>query len=66
MEQSPYMDPSLNGLDQEDPVLIEAIRERFLEFPPKKRRPIKLLRPPSGKLLRAQFGQPMEVDELYR
>ncbi len=66
LETSPYMDPSLVGLDQSDPRLAEAIRNRFLVFPPKQRRPPKLVKPLTANLLRAQFGQPMEVDELYR
>ena len=41
VELSPYIYPELNGLDAEDPVLIEALREKVLIFPPKKKRPIK-------------------------
>ncbi len=60
------MDASLLGLDQTDPKLVAAIRDRFLVFPASKRRLPTLVKPPTAKLLRAQFGQPMEVDELYR
>ena len=60
----PDIDESLNELDQEDPKLIDVIRQRYL-IPPPTDRPLTL--PITGDKLKlgGQFGQVEEVDKNY-
>ena len=67
LEVAGVIDRSLNSLDQSDPVLVEAIRTRFLVAPPA----TPTLNLTSNvrmnpNALKGQFGQPIEVDRLYR
>ena len=52
----------LNGLDQEDPVLIQALKDRVLIAPDKKS--INLTYSVSMKNLNGQFSQPKTVEEI--
>lgn len=58
--------PELNDLDQEDPVLIQALRERVLVKPPDPRVTPILYGKGSHKSLQGQFGQPIEVDKILK
>ena len=58
--------PELNDLDQEDPVLIQALRERILVRPPDPRVKPNLYGSGSAKSLQGQFGQPIEVDKILK
>ena len=49
--------PELLGLDQEDPALIKAIKERVLIRPPPKKAKLKLKSGMSWEKLKGQFGQ---------
>ena len=67
LEVAGVIDRSLNSLDQSDPVLVEAIRARFLVAPPAT--PTLNLTSnvrSNPNALKGQFGQPIEVDRLYR
>ncbi|TRY67264.1 hypothetical protein TCAL_15889, partial [Tigriopus californicus] len=59
------IDYSLNGLDQEDPILIQAIKDRFL-VPPDPKKKLKLQQKPKGAILYGQYGQPAEVDKIFK
>ena len=64
---NPDIDYSLNSLDQADPRLVQAIKDRFLLLnPPQKWKKLKLRNPATFKVLKGQFGQPIIVDELYK
>ncbi len=54
----------LNGLSQDDPKLIEAIKSKVL-IPPSGK-PLNLTERPTRKLLGAQYGQPFDVEEVLR
>ena len=58
--------PELNDLDQEDPVLIQALREKILVKPPDPRVNPILYGSGSAKSLQGQFGQPIEVDKILK
>ncbi len=60
------IDPSLNGLPQDDPELIRALQERFLVPPPEGNAPINFKGPLGPQVLGGQFGQPYRVDEIYK
>jgi hypothetical protein len=66
----PQIDDSLNGLAHDDPVLIEALRERFLIAPARtkkgKKAKISLKRPISSATLKGQYGQPFAVDDILK
>ena len=66
-EVAGVIDRSLNGLDQADSRLVEAVRKRFLVAPAADRKlNLSLGVMDNPNLLRGQFGQPIEVDKLYR
>lgn len=68
-EVADNIDYSLNVMEQDDPRLIEAIRERFLMPPPPdpKKRPRRLAqKATSAKALQGQHGQPHYVDSLFK
>jgi hypothetical protein len=58
-----HIDMSLNDLSQDDPILVNLIRERYLIEPSKKA--INLTKPASTETLKGQFGQPIFLDESY-
>lgn len=62
---SSAIDYSLNGLDQEDPILIQAIKERFL-VPPNPKKKLKLQQKLTADILYGQYGQPAEVDKIFK
>ena len=64
------VDPSLNELDQEDPRLVEIIRDELLVHPPNERKELNL-EPMNDKHKRinnlsGQYGQPMAIEELLK
>eukprot|EP00095_Tigriopus_kingsejongensis_P001337 maker-scaffold1057_size73593-snap-gene-0.26 protein:Tk01337 transcript:maker-scaffold1057_size73593-snap-gene-0.26-mRNA-1 annotation:"hypothetical protein DAPPUDRAFT_224483" len=59
------IDYSLNGLAQDDPTLIRAIQSRYL-VPPNPKKRLKLQQKLTPSILKGQFGQPYEVDEIFR
>ena len=54
----------LNGLNQNDPNLIQVLRDDILLKP--KRGKLNLDRPPSPQNLRAQYGQPYMVEDILK
>ena len=59
------IDWSLNELSQDDPILIQTLREKYLIQPNNK--PLNLTRMPGKNVLRGQYGQPVVLDEkLFR
>ena len=65
VENSGFIDSTLNDLEQDDPRLIEAIKTRFLVRPPNRNFSKLHLSGPNPKL-DGQFGQPLEIDKLWR
>jgi hypothetical protein len=57
------IDWSLNDLSQDDPKLIQILKEKYLIQPNKK--PLNLTNPPSSNKLKGQYGQPIFLDEKY-
>jgi hypothetical protein len=57
------IDWSLNDLSQDDPKLIQILKQKYLVRPNKK--PLNLTHPVSSKTLKGQYGQPMLIDEQY-
>ncbi len=57
------IDWSLNDLSQDDPKLIQILKEKYLVRPNNK--PLNLTHPVSSKTLKGQYGQPMLIDEQY-
>ena len=57
------IDWSLNDLSQDDPKLIQILKEKYLIRPNNK--PLNLTNPVSSKTLKGQYGQPMLIDERY-
>ena len=57
----------LLGFHQEDPLLIKAIREKVIIYPPKDyKRSRSLKYPPIMDHLRGQYGQPLEVERTLK
>ena len=56
----------LLGLDQDDPFLIQSIKNKVLLAPPKNGRKLKLKQPIGRKLYYGQHGQSFKVDEFLR
>ena len=54
----------LNGLNQNDPKLIEALKNNILLKP--KQAKLNLKHSPSPKFLRGQYGQPYEVEDILK
>lgn len=59
------IDESLNEYDQEDERLIEILKNEYLVSPDSKKS-IFLSQKPSSKSLGGQFGQPYEIDDMYK
>jgi len=57
------IDWSLNELSQDDPKLIQILKEKYLIQPNKKL--LNLALSPSSNNLKGQYGQPMFLDETY-
>ena len=57
------IDWSLNDLSQDDPKLIQILKDKYLIRPNNK--PLNLTNPVSSKTLKGQYGQPMLIDERY-
>ena len=55
----------LNGLDQNDPKLIEAIKTKVLIPPPTKQK-LKLTLPTSMKFVNGQYGQPLVIEKILK
>ncbi len=55
------IDWSLNQLSQDDPKLIQILKEKYLIRPNNK--PLNLTRMPSKNVLNGQYGQPVILDE---
>ena len=56
----------LIGLDQDDPFLIQSIKNKVLLPPPKNGRKLKLKQPIGRKLYYGQHGQSFKVDDFLR
>ncbi len=54
----------LNGLKQDDPKLIGAIKDKVLIQP--NGQPLNLIAQPSARRLGAQYGQPYDVEEVLK
>ena len=63
IDETEDIDRSLNKLSQDDPKLIQTLKDKYLIGPNNK--PLNLRRPPSNKLLKGQFGQPEYLDENF-
>ena len=61
-----FIDWALNDLEQDDPKLIEILKERYLIPPPSKDKKLNLYGNASPSHLRGQFGQPFKVDEILK
>jgi hypothetical protein len=57
------IDWSLNKLRQDDPRLIQVLKEKYLIQPNNK--PLNLTRMPSKNVLQGQYGQPLILDETF-
>ena len=55
----------LNGMDQNDPKLIEAIKTKVLIPPPSKQK-LKLNLPTSMKFINGQYGQPLVIEKILK
>ena len=58
-----FLDPSLNLLSQEDPKLVEILKERYLMKPNGKK--LNLTDPANMKNLGGQHGQPYLLEDKY-
>ena len=58
-----FLDPSLNLLSQEDPKLVEVLKERYLMKPNGKK--LNLTDPANMKNLGGQHGQPYLLEDKY-
>jgi hypothetical protein len=61
IDKTEVIDWSLNDLRQDDPKLIQILKEKYLIGPNNKA--LNLTHPPSNKALEGQFGQPLYLDE---
>jgi hypothetical protein len=63
------LDRDLLNFEQEDPELIERIKKNQLIPPPVTRQPLSLTiheyNWPTAALLKAQYGQPLAIEELF-
>jgi hypothetical protein len=57
------IDWSLNDLNQDDPKLIQILKDKYLIGPNNKT--LNLAHPVSSRTLKGQYGQPMLIDEKY-
>merc|ERR1719360_139028 len=55
----------LQGLEQDDPKLIQALKERVLIAPNPKAK-LNMTKPLTQKFLRGQYGQPLEIEEVLK